>query len=258
MEGGAVPRRIRVALVSLAAVLGVGGAVAVADAPASAAGPPTTTSTSSSNANPTPSAGTGRLKVGVEVLQFASSGRKMSATGQVTATLTDNHGTRTTVHTRVALTAKSGGGCRVLHLYLNELTLSLLGLHAHLDKVQLDITGNKNGGVLGSLFCKLAKAKVASARSKAARALNARVRKSGGQALRFTAYLTPQRTARAAVATCPVLDLVVGPLNLQLLGLVVNLNRVHLSVTATRGQGTLGDTFCQLADNSTTTTTTTK
>jgi len=253
-----VPRRIRVALVTLAAVLGAGGAVAVGSAPAGATGATTTTASPSQSSGSTQTASAGRLKVGVAVLQFATSGRKLSATGQVTATLTDNHGKRTTVRTRVALTAASGGGCRVLHLFLNELTLSLLGLHAHLDKVQLDITGNKKGGVLGSLFCKLAKAKVASARGKAARALNARVRKSGGQALRFTAYLTPQRTAsQAAVATCPVLDLVVGPLNLQLLGLVVNLNRVHLSVTATRGQGTLGDTFCQLADNSTTTTTTT-
>jgi hypothetical protein len=251
-----VPQRIRVALVTLAAVLGAGGAVAVGSAPAGATG--ATTTSPSPSLGSTQTASTGRLKVGVAVLQFATSGRKLSATGQVTATLTDNHGKRTTVRTRVALTAASGGGCRVLHLFLNELTLSLLGLHAHLDKVQLDITGNKKGGVLGSLFCKLAKAKVASARGKAARALNARVRKSGSQALRFTAYLTPQRTAsQAAVATCPVLDLVVGPLNLQLLGLVVNLNRVHLSVTATRSQGTLGDTFCQLADNSTTTTTTT-
>ena len=52
-----------------------------------------------------------------------------------------------------------------------------------------------------------------------------------------------------------MLDLVVGPLNLQLLGLVVDLQRVHLSVTATRGAGALGDLFCQLADNNPTTTT---
>jgi hypothetical protein len=50
-----------------------------------------------------------------------------------------------------------------------------------------------------------------------------------------------------------VLDLVVGPLDLQLLGLVVDLQRVHLSVTASRGQGALGDLFCQLADKPITT-----
>jgi hypothetical protein len=73
--------------------------------------------------------------------------------------------------------------------------------------------------------------------------------------LRFSANLNPQATARAAGAVCPVLDLIVGPLNLQLLGLVVNLQKVHLNVTATRGGGALGDLFCRLADNSTTTTT---
>ncbi len=75
--------------------------------------------------------------------------------------------------------------------------------------------------------------------------------------LRFTAWLSPQTThSAAASATCPVLDLIVGPLNLTLLGLDVNLNQVHLNVTATRGGGALGDLFCKLADESTTTTST--
>ena len=65
-----------------------------------------------------------------------------------------------------------------------------------------------------------------------------------------------QSIARASSATCPVLDPIVGPLNLQLLGLVVDLQKVHLNVTATRGGGALGDLFCKLADNSTTSTTT--
>ena len=73
--------------------------------------------------------------------------------------------------------------------------------------------------------------------------------------LRFSALLTPKASTAAAGATCQVLDLVVGPLNLQLLGLVVDLQRVHLSVTATRGAGALGDLFCKLADSNPTTTT---
>jgi len=198
----------------------------------------------------------GRLSVGVEVLRFSSAGRQMKATGMVTANLTDNTGHTSVVHDTVALTAATGGGCRVLHLFLNELSLKLLGLNAHLDKVTLDVTGNRGGGVLGSLFCRLAHARVASTRSAAARALTAQVRRHRGHAPRFTANLNPTATrSQAPNPECPVLDLVVGPLDLQLLGLVVNLNRVHLSVTATRGQGKLGDTFCQLADNSTTMTT---
>ena len=108
------------------------------------------------------------------------------------------------------------------------------------------------------MFCKLARAHVASARAAAARALTAGIRHHRQHVLRFTAYLRPKATtSQTSNPTCPVLDLVVGPLDLKLLGLVVDLNRVHLTVTATRGQGVLGDLFCTLADNATTSTTTT-
>jgi hypothetical protein len=198
-----------------------------------------------------------RLGVGVEVLQLNAAGRRLTGTGVVTAKLTDDTGHTTTVKTTVALAASAGKGCTVLTLDLQQLNLVLLGLTAHLDRVHLTITGNPGGGVLGSLFCKLAKAKVTAARASAARALNASLRRHRQHMLRFTAWLTPQTTrSDAATATCPVLDLIVGPLNLTLLGLDVNLNQVHLNVTATRGGGALGDLFCQLADNSTTTTST--
>jgi hypothetical protein len=44
-----------------------------------------------------------------------------------------------------------------------------------------------------------------------------------------------------------VLDLILGPLHLNLLGLVVDLNKVHLAVTATQGGGLLGNLFCSLS-----------
>ena len=152
-------------------------------------------------------------------MRFYTAGRSLQATGLVTARLTDNTGRTETVKTMVALTASTGGGCRVLHLDLKELTLTLLGLRAHLDRVILDVTGNAQGGVLGSLFCKLAKAKVASARVADARALTAAVQRQRGHVLRFSAYIHPAVAAGTAAGTvCPVLDLVVGPLDLQLLG----------------------------------------
>ncbi|MDQ6746482.1 MAG: hypothetical protein M3010_00035, partial [Candidatus Dormibacteraeota bacterium] len=86
-------------------------------------------------------AGQARLNVGVQVMRFAATGSKLSAKGLVSATLTDNRGRKSTVHTVVALAASTGGTCKVLHLFLNELSLQLLGLNAHLDKVTLDITG---------------------------------------------------------------------------------------------------------------------
>jgi hypothetical protein len=201
------------------------------------------------------SASPDRTPAGVEVLSFAGAGRQVTARGVVTARLTDQAEHTTVVRDPVALTAATGGNCRVLHLDLKQLELHLLGLNARLDRVTLDITGNPRGGVLGALLCKLARARIAAVRASAARSLTARVRRGRNDAIRFTAYLRPQATTSQAGQTCPVLDLVVGPLDLQLLGLVVDLNRVHLSVTATRGQGRLGDTFCQLADNSQTTTT---
>lgn len=191
----------------------------------------------------------GKLAVGVEVLRFSSAGRTLTAKGLVTAVLTDNAGRTSTIKQPVALTAATGGRCQVLHLFLQELTLNLLGLNAHLDKVTLDVTGNARGGVLGALFCRLAHARLASTRASLARALTAGVQRNRGHAVSFTARLNPVASAsQAPNATCPVLDLVVGPLNLQLLGLIVDLQRVHLNVTATRGQGKLGDTFCGLAN----------
>jgi len=50
------------------------------------------------------------------------------------------------------------------------------------------------------------------------------------------------------VLACNVLDLVLGPLNLNLLGLVVTLNQVHLNITAVPGAGNLlGNLLCAVA-----------
>ena len=54
--------------------------------------------------------------------------------------------------------------------------------------------------------------------------------------------------AAAANGTCPVLDLTLGPLHLDLLGLVVDLNQVHLQITAQSGPGNLlGNLLCAVA-----------
>ena len=50
-------------------------------------------------------------------------------------------------------------------------------------------------------------------------------------------------------ATCPVLNLVLGPLHLNLLGLHVDLNRVVLNITAVSGPGNLlGNLLCSVAN----------
>jgi hypothetical protein len=52
--------------------------------------------------------------------------------------------------------------------------------------------------------------------------------------------------AKPAAAACNVLSLVLGPLNLNLLGLVVTLNQVNLNITAVPGS-LLGDLLCDVA-----------
>ena len=54
--------------------------------------------------------------------------------------------------------------------------------------------------------------------------------------------------ARAAQAACKVLDLTLGPLDLNLLGLRVQLNQVHLLITAIPGGGLLGDLLCSITN----------
>lgn len=57
---------------------------------------------------------------------------------------------------------------------------------------------------------------------------------------------TPAK-ARGAQGTCEVLDLVLAPIQLDLLGLVVDLDRVHLNITAVSGAGNLlGNLLCEV------------
>jgi hypothetical protein len=60
--------------------------------------------------------------------------------------------------------------------------------------------------------------------------------------------LTLPVAGTAATGSCQILDLVLGPLNLNLLGLVVHLDTVHLNITAQSGPGNLlGNLLCSVA-----------
>lgn len=51
-----------------------------------------------------------------------------------------------------------------------------------------------------------------------------------------------------ANGSCQILDLVLGPLDLDLLGLVIHLDTVHLNITAQQGSGNLlGNLLCAVA-----------
>jgi hypothetical protein len=200
------------------------------------------TSASAGPAAPQQPAPAGRLVVRVAIQHLVAHGRLADAQGTATATLTGVGGQKTSIKQKVTLTAAAGSSCKILHLFLQQLDLKLLGLNVHLDKVQLDITGERTGGVLGRLFCSLSKG----LSSRSLRAANTRLAARPARAMYLQARIVQQQAAPAA-PVCQVLDLVLGPLNLNLLGLEVDLNRVHLAVTATPGGGILGDLFCRLS-----------
>lgn len=206
-----------------------------------------------------------QLRTRVVVKKFVVRKTGLSALGTA-ATSVGGLGTKQPV----ALTAQTGGSCQVLTLRLDRLNLALLGLRLDVSAVNLRITGNK-ARTLGALFCKLATAtklsNLTGARVAAA-ALNRRLRHAPLQMVGFNAMLYPQtaredaqpapsgagaRAAQASGPTCPVLDLTLGPLNLDLLGLVVDLygatakDPVRVTAVADPAAGILGKALCQIS-----------
>jgi hypothetical protein len=56
-------------------------------------------------------------------------------------------------------------------------------------------------------------------------------------------------TVTGATGSCQILSLTLGPLHLDLLGLVIDLNQVNLNITAVPGPGNLlGNLLCDVAN----------
>jgi hypothetical protein len=203
----------------------------------------------------------GRVTVGTKITRFAVADRKIVARGVLTSRVAgagQNQAARTPVTFAVAAQA---GRCSVLTLNLQGLDLTLLGLNVNLSEVNLLIYAERNGGVLGRLFCALSRTQLRLGRGasaadaqKVVRALNSQLKDRPMRVFQGSAVLAADEGASAAQApaTCEVLRLVLGPLRLNLLGLVVELygpNRrspVTLTITGIRGGGILGDLFCGL------------
>jgi len=73
---------------------------------------------------------------------------------------------------------------------------------------------------------------------------------SGAVLQTFTNTATSAAVTNAAPnGSCTILDLTLGPLNLNLLGLVVQTNQIHLTITAQQGPGNLlGNLLCSVAN----------
>ena len=206
----------------------------------------------------------GRVAVGAKIKRFAVVDRKIVARG-VLRSRVSGAGSSEAAETPVTFAvAAQAGRCNVLTLTLNDLQLSLLGLNVDLSEVNLRIFAIRRGpdsGILGRLFCALSRSTVRLGRGasvahaqKVVRALNSRLEDHPMRAFHASAVLRSNEGASAAQAgSCQVLRLVLGPLDLNLLGLVVQLygparnQPVTLTITSTPGGGVLGDLFCGLS-----------
>ena len=156
--------------------------------------------------------------------------------------------------------------CPVLTLDLQQLDLNLLGLQVHADRIFLTIKADSEGGLLGNLLCGLSKSGKLTTQ---AAQLNWAVRKSGlaVAGTGFTVSVAPVGTSDSGgtsaispyaatsaivpLTLCPVLELTLGPLDANLLGLIVHLDQVHLTITADSEGGILGSLFCSVAGGGT-------
>jgi hypothetical protein len=193
------------------------------------------------------------LRADVQIQKFVVNKSGLSALGTQSAQLAGRSSRQ-----RATFTVAKGASCNVLTLSLQQLNLQLLGLDLQTSAINLKITGRSSQS-LGALFCTLSKRlKLTGAKGAraAAASLNRQLAGHALHALRLRATL-PVITAQAAqapVPSCKVLDLVLGPLNLDLLGLVVDLygpdasKPVEVHVTANPAGGVLGAVFCKLAN----------
>jgi hypothetical protein len=227
----------------------------------------------------------GTLYVGFAVSKFFVQGKTLFARGTKIATLTGLDGTQRVQRTPFVTPVKTSKGrvlasatrtCSVLNLNLGPTHLALLGLIVDLDKIVLTITANSEGGLLGGLLCGLAggggllpgiggAAPAPTPRTLSATASRlTQAAKTTGLA-QGRGYLIPlevtttRRTASVQAlppvpaGVCTVLDLPLGPLDLNLLGLMVHLDATEVRITADPAGGLLGSLLCSLAGGAPTT-----
>ena len=226
------------------------------------------TATSGSTASPSVGPGaTAKAKVGIRytVKKFVRHGHRLFAYGTAIGRYIPASGTMTTsrqpfrasVAVRGRRLAAAQSICPVLELTIQQLDLNLLGALVHLDKVHLVITADSQGGLLGDLLCKLSKQGKLSTAG-ATQQMTWALKKSGlaTSGTGFVAAVQPQQSGSGGGSTpkavtplviCPVLDLTLGPVDLNLLGLVVHLDTVHLTINADSEGGVLGSLLCSLA-----------
>jgi hypothetical protein len=153
---------------------------------------------------------------------------------------------------------QTGAACPILDLSLGPIDLNLLGLRVLTSPICLEVTAFERGGLLGDLLCSVAN--LLAGGMPLSDVLTQLQQQ--GDLTRFLNGLTSlldqvfdRITANTSLAgaTCSVLSLELGPLELNLLGLEVALDDcsngpVTVDITAIQGGGLLGDLLCGLAN----------
>jgi hypothetical protein len=169
--------------------------------------------------------------------------------------------------TLISLTAtpSQAASCPILNLRLAPINLDLLGLDVTTSSICLDITAQQGGGnLLGNLLCQVSRLlnqgvslpnilqAIGPVRtSQLLAGLTTILDNVLGQILSAPPALT------SATGACPVLHLALGPVNLNLLGLVVHLDNcantpgpvivdISAQPSTQPGGGLLGDLLCSL------------
>ena len=150
----------------------------------------------------------------------------------------------------------ANAACPILNLALGPVHLNLLGLNVDTSEICLDITAIEGAGLLGDLLCTIANllnGGTSIANVLANLTLEDQARLTGGltQVLNQAVFIPLSRSDALEGASCDVLNLALGPLDLNLLGLRVELDDcddgpVTIDVTAVPGGGLLGDLLCSL------------
>jgi len=172
--------------------------------------------------------------------------------------------------TNITLTNPGNGECPILHLELGEIHLDLLGLNVDTSRICLDVTAQPGGGLLGDLLCdvgglldtgtfSLANLQSALSADQLSGLLNqvvAPVLDASLARLLSTSSVNSAAvsgTGTSGHAACDILNLDLGPIDLNVLGLHVALDNcadgpVTVDITAQPGSGKLlGNLLCNLS-----------
>jgi len=209
-------------------------------------------------ASPAAAQGNGRNSVprSFEVVPITITGVALdTATGQLLASGLVGSSPFTTP-LRVTAQQVPGAPCPILDLSLGPIDLTLLGLNVQTSPICLAVTAIPGGGLLGDLLCGVAN--LLSPDTPIATVLGGMSVSDRDRVLNGLTSVLDQVFDRLVsnnaniAATCQVLSLSLGPLDLNLLGLRVELNDcaagpVTVDITAIPGGGLLGDLLCGLS-----------